>query len=400
MQRKKRVLLGITGCIASYKACEIVSTLTKSDVEVKVIMTKSALELTSRKTLETLSKNRVSVDTFENIEVWNVAHIELAKWADLFLVAPATANSIAKFALGIADDMLSTTWLASNAPKMIAPAMNTQMYRAEAFQNNLNILKARGVEIISPVVGNLACGDTGEGKMQSPQEICKAVMHALSPNCDLQGEKIIVTAGGTSQPIDGVRHITNSSSGLMGVEIAKSLQQRGADVIFVHGNTTVFIPTFYKNVKVTTTQDMFEAVMKNLEVASAIVKAAAPCDFMVANYSAEKIKEKTFTLSLVPNVDIAFEVGKIKGDKVLCIFAAETSNVLENAKGKLAKKNADFVVANYVTNPEGGFNVSTNVATIITKEGEVRELAKMEKCQLAEIIASEIAGRINKAESE
>ncbi|MFI3167003.1 MAG: bifunctional phosphopantothenoylcysteine decarboxylase/phosphopantothenate--cysteine ligase CoaBC [Bacillota bacterium] len=398
MERKKRVLLGVTGCIAAYKACEIVSTLSKADIEVKVIMTKNACSLVAPKTFEVLSKNAVALDTFEQVANFDVHHISLAAWADVFLVAPATANTIAKFALGIADDMLSTTYLASKAKKIIVPAMNTNMYESVAFQKNLQTIKDHGCEIIQPICGNLACGDVGKGKMQSPAEICKYVIDALKENTKMQGKTVIVTAGGTAEPIDGVRKITNSSSGKMGVEIAKSFEKMGANVIFVHGNTTVEIPNFYQNIKVSTTDQMFDAVMTNLEKADAIVKSAAPCDFKVKNQFTNKIKEKSLALELIPNVDIAFEVGKVKGDKVLVIFAAETQNLLENARGKLAKKNADFVVANDITQEGAGFNVDTNIATLIFADGKEIPLEKMAKSQLASVIAESVKNLLEKAD--
>ncbi len=398
MERKKRVLLGVSGCIAAYKACEIVSTLSKADIEVKVIMTKNACQLVGPKTFEVLSKNAVAIDTFEDVANFDVHHISLAKWADVFLIAPATANCIAKFALGIADDMLSTTYMASKACKIVVPAMNTNMYEAEAFQNNLQTLKNRGVNIISPIEGNLACGDSGKGKMESPAEICKFVIETLNKKADMKGKTVLVTAGGTAEPIDGVRKITNSSSGKMGVEIAKSFSERGANVIFIHGNTSVEIPNFYKNIKVGTTDEMFEAVMANLELCDAIVKSAAPCDFKVKHQFENKIKEKALSLELVPNVDIASAVGKVKGDKILVIFAAETQNLIENAKGKLARKNADFVVANDVTQAGAGFNVDTNIATLLFADGREMPLEMMSKAQLACVITSNVKELLEKAE--
>ncbi len=398
MERKKRVLLGVTGCIAVYKACEIVSTLSKQDIEVKVIMTKNAEKLVAPKTFEVLSKNAVAIDTFEAVANFDVHHISLAQWADVFLIAPATANSIAKFALGIADDMLSTTYLASNAHKIVVPAMNTQMYEASAFQTNLQTLKDRGVQIVEPISGNLACGDIGKGKMQSPTEICKAVSEFLHGVQDMKGKTVIVTAGGTAEPIDQVRKITNSSSGKMGVEIGKSFAKRGANVIFIQGSTNVEIPKFFKNIKVATTDDMYEAVMENLPSADAIVKSAAPCDFKLKQQFKNKIKEKALTLELVPNVDIASEVGKIKGDKVLVIFSAETENLIQNAKGKLARKNADFVVANDVTQEGAGFSVDTNIATLIFANGKELPLEKMSKASLADIIAENVKTLLEKAD--
>ncbi|MFI3128827.1 MAG: bifunctional phosphopantothenoylcysteine decarboxylase/phosphopantothenate--cysteine ligase CoaBC [Bacillota bacterium] len=398
MERKKRVLLGVSGCIAAYKACEIVSTLSKADIEVKVIMTASACKLVTPKTFEVLSKSKVATETFENIASFDVQHISLANWADIMLVAPATANTIAKFALGIADDMLSTTYLACKAKKIIVPAMNTNMYDSVAFQTNLETIKNRGCQIIEPVSGNLACGDVGKGKMEDPQTICDIVISELNKTKDMAGKRVIVTAGGTAEPIDAVRKITNSSSGKMGVEIAKSFQERGAEVVFIHGNTSVQIPNFTKNIKVGTTDEMFEAVMAELPKADAIVKAAAPCDFKLKQQFANKIKEKALTLELVPNVDIASEVGKIKAGKVLVIFSAETENLIPNAKGKLARKNADFVVANDVTQEGAGFSVDTNIATLIFADGTEIPLPKMTKTALADKITENVKNLLEKAD--
>ncbi len=398
MERKKRVLLGVSGCIAAYKACEIVSTLSKAGVEVKVIMTESATKLVTPKTFEVLSKNNVCTNTFETISAYNVEHISLANWADIMLVAPATANTIAKLALGIADDMLSTTYLACKADKIIVPAMNTNMYESEAFGCNLKTIKDRGALIIEPISGNLACGDVGKGKMEDPQTICEIVLSQLSKAQDMCTKRVIVTAGGTAEPIDAVRKITNSSSGKMGVEIANSFTKRGAEVVFIHGNTSVEIPNFAKNIKVETTDDMFAAVMAELPNADAVVKAAAPCDFKLKEQFANKIKEKALTLELVPNVDIAQAVGKVKGDKVLVIFSAETENLLANARGKLARKNADFVVANDVTQEGAGFMVNTNIATLIFASGEEIPLPKMTKAQLADEITENVKNLLEKAD--
>lgn len=383
----KSVVLGVTGGIAVYKSCEIVSRLVKLGVNVDVIMTEKSQKFVTPLTFETLSKNAVVTDTFMRTETYDVHHISLAKKADVLLVAPATADVIGKFAQGICDDMLSTTFMASKAIKVVCPAMNTNMYESEAFQKNLEILRERGVIIVDSTVGRLACGDVGKGKMAEPVEIVEKVEELLQPVQDYKGKTVLVTAGGTEENIDGVRVITNHSSGKMGVAIARAAANRGAKVILVHGKISVPVPKEVAvDVPVVTTEDMLSAVKENFENTDVFVMSAAPADYKVKNQFSSKVKSETLTLELVKNPDIAKWVGENKGDKKLVVFSAETDNLIANAKGKLEKKNADLVVANDVTMAGAGFNVDTNIATIIDRDGNATASGLVLKTELAEMI--------------
>ena len=381
----KKVVLMVSGCIAVYKACNLVSMMKKAGAEVKVVMTENATEFVQPLTFETLSANRVVVDTFSRDFPWEVEHVSLAKWADLFLVAPATANVIGKLASGIADDMLTTTVMAARCPVAVSPAMNTAMYESKATQANLKTLAERGFVIFEPSSGYLACGDEGKGRFPEPEDLFERVVDVLRPNRTLEGKTVIVTAGGTSEPIDPVRSITNRSSGKMGVAIAALAAERGANVVLIHGNITVSVPATVKAVKIGTTQELFDAVSQHFATADALIMAAAPADYRTESVSAQKIKDGELTLKLVKNPDIAKEMGKIKGDKKLVVFAAETEDLVKNATKKLVSKNADFVVANDVTAEGAGFNVDTNVITIVDKDGATA-YEKMAKTKVAEII--------------
>ena len=387
----KTVLLGVTGCIASYKSCDIVSRLKKLGANVEVIMTKHATEFVMPLSFETLSNNRVVSDMFDRDFKYEVEHIALAKKADIFVVAPATANIIGKFANGIADDMLSTTMLACKSPKLICPAMNTNMYESSQVQQNINILKDKGYMFVSPVEGRLACGDVGKGKMAEPVDIVDSIVNILMPNQDLVGKTVLVTAGSTEENIDGVRYITNHSSGKMGMALAQNAKDRGADVILVAGRVSVDIPNgAFDVINVKTTDEMYKAVMDNYTRADIIIKAAAPSDYKVKNATNHKIKSQNLVLEFEKNPDIAQAVGKVKGDRILVIFCAETDDLVENARLKLAKKNADIVVANDVTKEGAGFNVDTNIATLINRNGEVTEYDIMSKKQLASNIIDKV----------
>lgn len=388
----KSVVLGVTGGIAVYKSCEIVSRLVKLGVNVDVIMTEKSQKFVTPLTFETLSKNAVVTDTFMRTETYDVHHISLAKKADVLLVAPATADVIGKFAQGICDDMLSTTFMASKAIKVVCPAMNTNMYESEAFQKNLEILRERGVIIVDSTVGRLACGDVGKGKMAEPVEIVEKVEELLQPVQDYKGKTVLVTAGGTEENIDGVRVITNHSSGKMGVAIARAAANRGAKVILVHGKISVPVPKEVAvDVPVVTTEDMLSAVKENFENTDVFVMSAAPADYKVKNQFSSKVKSETLTLELVKNPDIAKWVGENKGDKKLVVFSAETDNLIANAKGKLEKKNADLVVANDVTMAGAGFNVDTNIATIIDRDGNATASGLVLKTELAEMILDSVS---------
>lgn len=390
----KNVVLGVSGGIAAYKSCEIVSRFVKLGANVDVIMTEHAEEFVTPLTFETLSNNRVVRGMFEERTEHDVRHVSLAKKADALIVAPATANVIAKFAQGIADDMLSTTWLACKGLKVVAPAMNTAMYEDEATVSNLQILRSRGVVVIEPATGRLACGDTGKGKMAEPADIVGEVQSLLQPVRDFDDKTVLVTSGATEEYIDGVRVITNHSSGKMGCAIARAAAERGAKVVLVHGNMSVPVPeNVAKSVAVKSTEEMMKAVLAEVPASDVVIMAAAPADYKVKNTFSQKIKSETLTLEFVKNPDIAAEVGKIKGDRILVIFSAETENLLKNAKGKLAKKNADLAVANDVTREGAGFFVDTNAATIIDRDGNAQEYGVMPKTELADIILSAVAKR-------
>lgn len=383
----KHVVLGVSGGIAAYKSCELVSRLKKLGADVHVIMTRNAEEFVAPLSFETLSDNKVVRGMFEEREEHDVRHVALAKLADVFVVAPATANVIAKFARGIADDMLSTTWLASDAPKLIAPAMNTAMYDDKATQDNIALLKERGVMFVEPGVGRLACGDTGRGKMAEPADIAERILEILRPVRDFEGKRVLVTSGATEEYIDGVRVITNHSSGKMGCALAEAAAERGAEVVLVHGRMSVPVPTgVAKAVRVHTTLEMMDAVLAETEAADVIVMAAAPADYRPKETFTSKLKSETLTMEFVKNPDIAKAVGERKGGRKLVVFSAETDGLIANAKKKVASKNADLAVANDVTKEGAGFYCDTNIASLVGRNGEVRECGLMTKRELADVI--------------
>ena len=386
MFKGKTVVLGVTGSIAAYKAAGIASTLVKNGCDVNVIMTKNAVNFINPITFEELTKNKCLTDTFDRNFEYNIAHISLAVKADVFIVAPASANVIGKIANGIADDMLTTTIAAAKrAIKVICPAMNTNMYTNEICISNLKKLKELGFVQVQPISGRLACGDIGVGKMQEPDVIVKKVCELLCGKQDLTGKRVLITCGGTEEAIDSVRVITNHSSGKMGIAICKECKKRGAQVTLVAGKVSVKIPELDKVVVVSTTMQMYDAVLDNSKVADYVIMAAAPSDYRPKQVASNKIKSENLVLELVKNPDIAAAVGKNKKDTKLVIFSAETENLIENAKGKLAKKNADMVVANDVTKEGAGFNVDSNIVTIITKNS-VKDFDKMSKDDVAKII--------------
>lgn len=383
---KKTVVLGVTGGIAAYKSCEIVSRLKKLGYAVRVIMTKNAAEFVTPLTFETLSEYRVVTDMFDKDRPYEVEHISYAKLADAFLIAPATANFIGKFAEGIADDMLSTTVMATKAPVIVCPAMNTNMYESPAITENIEKLKKNGVHFIEPVSGRLACGDVGKGKMAEPEDIVEYVDKILTPNPDYRGKTVLVTAGATEEPVDAVRFLTNRSSGKMGAAICEAVLERGGKAILIAGRMTAPIPGGAEVIRAYTTADMYKAVIGNMDRADVIIKAAAPSDYRVKNFSSSKIKAESLTLELEKNPDIAKEVGRIKGDKKLVVFAAETEELVSNAYKKLEAKNADLIVANDVTREGAGFETDTNIATLIKRGGGITTLELMTKRELADII--------------
>ncbi|MBQ2714347.1 MAG: bifunctional phosphopantothenoylcysteine decarboxylase/phosphopantothenate--cysteine ligase CoaBC [Clostridia bacterium] len=383
------VALGVTGGIAAYKACEVCSSLVKLGAKVNVIMTKNATEFVRPLTFEVLSNNPVTYDMWERKREWEVEHVSIAQSADVIVVAPATANLIGKLANGVCDDMLTTTIMASNAPVVICPAMNVVMYENPILQENVEKLKKRGYIFVEPEEGRLACGAVGRGRLAPPEHIVQETIKVLG-GADYANKKVLITAGGTSERIDGVRYITNRSSGKMGACIARSAMRRGAEVILVVGNVTADMPKGAKIIRVESTEDMYKAVMDNLSDVDIVIKSAAPADYKVLNPTNKKIKDEKVCLELTKNVDIAREVGKVKGDKKLVIFAAETENLLDYAKSKLVSKNADMVVANDVTREGAGFNHDTNDVVIIHKGGREVSSGLVQKSQVAEMILDEL----------
>ena len=385
----KHVVLGVTGGIAAYKACEVVSRLRKLHAGVDVIMTENATRLVAPLTFETLSCRPVCVDTFSRTESWDVKHISLAQKADLMVVAPATANIIAKMATGIADDMLSTTLLATKAPILLAPAMNTGMWTNPATQHNLRVLQQRGIHTVGPASGYLACGDNGAGRMSEAVEIVEAIVSLLCPVRDMEGLRVLVTAGPTVERIDPVRYITNDSSGKMGYALAEAAQARGAQVTLVSGPVHLSPPAGVRLVSVTSTMDLYNCMMELAKEQDIIVQAAAPADYRVEQPAEQKIKKEDgqpLILQLIENPDIAKAVGAQKREgQILVGFAAETQRVTENAQKKLAKKNLDLIVANDVTAEGAGFGVDTNIVTLITKDG-LEPLPKLSKREVADRI--------------
>ena len=393
MLKDKTVVIGVSGGIAVYKTLDVISRLRKLGVNVNVIMTKSATEFVTPLSFQSLSQNYVVCDMFEDPKTWDVEHISLAKRADVFLIAPATANVIGKIANGIADDMLTTTVMATKAKVLIAPAMNTNMYQNPILQRNINTLKELGYNFVEPESGRLACGDTGKGKLASPETIVDEVVKLLSKEQDLKGKSIIVTAGPTVESIDPMRYITNRSTGKMGYSIAKEAIERGADVTLITGPTNLTPPQNLKKlVKIESAKDMYEAVLENLDENDVVIKSAAVADYKPKNYSNKKIKKSDddLVIELDRNKDIAQEIGKIKNNKILVGFAAETNDLIENASLKIKKKNLDFIVANDLTKEGAGFGVDTNIVKIIDKEGNITEYPKMKKEEVANIILDKI----------
>jgi len=381
-------LVGVTGGIAAYKSAYLVSALRKIGCDVHVLMTDHAKEFVTPLTFESLSNNPVITNMFKRDREWEVEHVSLAKSMELVIVAPATANFIGKIAHGICDDMLTTTYLASKAPKIICPAMNTQMYEDEVFQKNLADVRATGALILSPVSGRLACGDVGIGKMIEPDEIVEKVKEVFALSLNFAGKKALVTAGATVEDIDGVRYLSNHSSGKMGVAIAERFADRGAEVTLVCGKMTAKpSDNLSKVINVLSTEDMYEQVMAHLADADYVVMAAAPADYTPVKKYDNKVKFDELTLSLRKTRDIAAAVGREKSSAVkLAIFSAETENLLQNAKEKLVKKNADIVVANDVTQDGAGFNTDTNIVTIIDRTGRSVSLEMMPKIEVADKI--------------
>lgn len=391
MLKGKTVLLGVSGGIAAYKAAALASALVKQHAAVEVVMTENATEFITPLTFEQLTGRRVMVDTFDRNFPHQIEHIALAERTDLVIVAPATANVCAKFAHGLADDMLTTTVLACRCPKLIAPAMNTNMFENPVTQDNLKLLEHYGWEIIPPASGRLACGAVGKGKLPEPEVLLDYVMRFLAMPHDLEGKKVLVTAGPTQEALDPVRYLTNHSSGKMGCAIAKMAMLRGADVTLVCGPLSVTPPPFVKIVNVVSAKDMFDAVTALATKSDLIFKAAAVADYTPAEYNDQKIKKSDNDLSipLKRTQDILKYLGEHRTDgQVICGFSMETQNMIENSKRKLQSKNIDMICANNLKTEGAGFGVDTNVITVITKS-EVKELPLQSKESVANAILDE-----------
>lgn len=397
MLKGKTVLLGVTGGIACYKSANLASALVKQGANVQVVMTRNATEFIGPHTFESLTGNRVSVDTFDRNYQFQVEHIALADQADLVLVAPATANVLAKLAHGLADDMLTTTILACNCPKIAAPAMNTKMYENPVTQDNLDILRKYGWEIVEPASGRLACGAVGKGKMPEPEDLLEYVLHALSHEKDMTGLKVLVTAGPTQEALDPVRYLTNHSTGKMGYAIAKAAAARGAEVTLVSGPVNLKKPPYMEVVDIVSAQDMFDAVTSRAPEQDIIIKAAAVADYRPASVAEDKIKksgnDSDLSLPLARTSDILAWLGehRVPG-QFLCGFSMETKDMVENSKKKLEKKHIDLIAANNLKQAGAGFGVDTNVLTLISSDG-ARELPLLSKEEAAHALLDEIMSR-------
>ena len=399
MSSGKNIVMGVCGGIAAYKAVDIVSRLRKAGCNIHVIMTKAATEFVTPLTFREISGNPVITDMWEEPKTWNVQHIALANWADVFLVAPATANVIGKIANGIADDMLTTTIMATRAPVILAPAMNTNMYLNPVTQQNLTKLAGLGYHIIEPATGLLACGVEGPGRLPEPLVIVDKVI-TLFQNCqDLQGKRILITAAGTREAIDPVRYIGNRSSGKMGYALAEAAAKRGAQVILISGPSSLPTPSGVTIKRVETAAQMQAAVLAEFDTVDVVIKAAAVADYRPDQVAEQKIKKTgdTLTINLIKNPDILLNLGQRKKQQILIGFAAETEELITHAREKLTKKNLDMIVANDVTLPGAGFNIDTNIVKIIDKNGNVEELPELSKQQVAEIIIDKISTMLTKS---
>ena len=393
MLKGKTVVLGVTGSIAAYKIANLASMLVKLHADVNVIMTRNATNFINPITFETLTGNKCLIDTFDRNFQFNVEHVALAKRADIFMVAPASANVIGKIAHGIADDMLTTTIMACKCPKLISPAMNTNMFENPILQDNLKILEKYGYELIQPASGYLACGDTGAGKMPEPETLLQYILRTIAKEKDLAGKQILITAGPTQEKIDPARYITNHSTGKMGYALARAAMLRGARVTLVTGPVAIEPPMFVDVVPVTSAQHMADAVISRAPQMDIIIKAAAVADYRPVNPADEKIKKRDgeeASISLERTTDILKTLGEQKKEgQFLCGFSMETENMLENSKAKLEKKNLDMIVANNLKVQGAGFGTDTNVVTLITKD-TIKELELMSKDQVADAILTAI----------
>ncbi len=398
MLNNKTVILGVTGSIAAYKIANLASMLVKQNCDVHVIMTQNATNFITPVTFETLTGNKCLVDTFDRNFRFHVAHVSLAKKADLMLIAPASANVIGKLANGIADDMLTTTALACKCKIMVSPAMNTNMYTNPIVQDNLKKLEVFGFEIIEPDSGYLACGDTGSGKMPAETVLYDHIVREIAFEKDMKGLKVLVTAGPTQEALDPVRYLTNHSSGKMGYRIARAAMLRGAEVTLVSGVTALEPVPFVKMVNIVSAQDMYEAVYSEFPDTDIVIKAAAVADYRPATVASDKIKKKDGDMSipLERTTDIIKSLGEIKrANQFICGFSMETRDMLENSKAKLEKKNLDMIVANNLKDSGAGFGVDTNKVTIITK-AEIKELPVMTKDEVGFALLDNILLKLNK----
>ena len=392
MLKDKTVILGVSGSIAAYKIASLASALVKLHADVHVIMTKNATNFIHPITFETLTGNKCLVDTFDRNFDYSVEHVALAKRADVVMVAPASANVIGKMAHGLADDMLTTTILACQCPKIVAPAMNTRMFRNSIVQDNLKLLKCYGMEVVDPASGYLACGDTGEGKMPEPELLLQYILKALVVKKDLEGLHVLVTAGPTREAVDPVRYITNHSTGKMGYAVAKAAAMRGANVTLVSGPVQLEKPPFMEVVDVVSAEEMFQAVTSRAAKQDIIIKSAAVADYRPAVVATEKVKKKDgdMSISLERTKDILAYLGANKKEgQFLCGFSMETENMLENSITKLVKKNLDMVIANNLKVEGAGFGTNTNVVTVITRKGG-EQLPLMSKDEVADKILDAI----------
>jgi phosphopantothenoylcysteine decarboxylase/phosphopantothenate--cysteine ligase len=392
MLKNKRVVLGITGSIAAYKSAELTREFTKKGANVRVIMSENAKEFIAPLTLQTLSGNPVYSDMFSLTEKRDIAHINLAQTADIIVIAPATANIIGKIASGISDDLLSTTVMATKAPVLLCPAMNTNMYTNTIYQGNIKKLLSVGFYLTEADCGELACSTEGPGRLAPPGDIVERVESILTVK-DLTGQKMLITAGPTREPLDPVRYITNYSSGKMGYALAKVARRRGADVMLISGPTSLDVPTDVEFVGVSSAVEMRDAVMERVENATVIIKAAAVSDYRPSKIVGSKIKKsnKKSSIALELNPDIIFETGKMKGDRILIGFAMETEDIINNARNKLIEKNMDLIVANDLRQEGAGFQHNTNIVKLLDREGTVEELPLMDKMEVAEKILDRVS---------
>ena len=401
MLQGKNIILGVTGGIAAYKIASLASALTKQGANVDVLMTEGATHFITQETFEAITRNKAIVDTFDRNFSYDVEHIALAKKADIFVVAPATANTIAKLTYGLADNMLTTTFLAATCPKIVVPAMNTNMYNNPLSQENMDKLDSLGITVVPANSGYLACGDTGVGKMPEPDLILSYIEKEIAREKDMDGMSVLITAGATKEPIDPVRFITNHSSGKMGFALAKECMMRGAKVILCKGATTGEPPEFVHVIETPTAADMFEACKKYGKGADVIIKAAAVSDYRPTEVATEKVKKKDgdMSIKLERTRDILKYLGENKSpSQIICGFSMETENLIENSTAKLHRKNADLIVANNLKDQGAGFGTDTNLVTFITSDG-YEELELLTKAEVATRIVDKIMS-LSKSKSE